>query len=649
MKLCKKLFGLMCCAAMAFSAGAGAVMPAVAETDPAEPADPPVQSVEIPDESELDGNPALYPAEDPDKDARADQTRHITFDADGEGVTRVGSIEEVTSPDGTKALRVKNPSGAANYLDLGKFEPGTESFSIAFDVCIPEEQSLDSASRTLLTNKDWSSYTNPGFMIGTGTDWKGVTADFSTENNSETFRMRNLPNTDGEWHTLVLTIDREGLMEYYLDDVAYPERSVYIGKLAGKSATTQYNLRAGADAVGKYGTLDTSYDNIRIFSGVLTRQQVAEISLPNVLRTEAASLETVYALAKQQYALTAQQEEAYTSAKAEYAEKAENAISSASAAEMQKLVVALRRAMRILSTDPVEQPLMQFLAVSDIHIDGGSPIGYPEISVARQKLIDYLTASNKIYGEENDATVIAGDFCKNGKDIDFKMFKEYFDMFQGKLDKNVMLALGNHEVMYYTDANGGYSKVAENYQNIVSDQAAGFVKTDKPYYDHWVNGYHFVIMGTEGRGDASAPVVSEEQWAWLEETLNDPENGNNPVFLVVHNPLIGTVTLSDKYHIGTQNDARLKEILKDHKNVIMLSGHNHNGVIDEKALVSNEWGHQVDLPANWQNDVSNQEGSYGTCFKVYKDRTVIESFSYRETRVDYVYTKVIEHDWVTQS
>ena len=151
----------------------------------------------------------------------------------------------------------------------------------------------------------------------------------------------------------------------------------------------------------------------------------------------------------------------------------------------------------------------------------------------------------------------------------------------------LLLTNGEHEtttiafwIFYEVKFNGSLNNVS----------AAGFVKTDKPYYDHWVNGYHFVIMGTEGRGDASAPVVSEEQWAWLEETLNDPENGNNPVFLVVHNPLIGTVTLSDKYHIGTHNDARLKEILKDHKNVIMLSGHNHNGVIDEKALVSNEWG-----------------------------------------------------------
>lgn len=132
-----------------------------------------------------------------------------------------------------------------------------------------------------------------------------------------------------------------------------------------------------------------------------------------------------------------------------------------------------------------------------------------------------------------------------------------------------------------------------------------------------VNGYHVIAASVRSWKIPKSPDV--EAWLMKEIDTAIAEDPMKPVFLMLHNPLPGTVTFAIKYTVGQYSD-EFMAWLKTKPQVITLSGHCHNVNEDDSCIWQGGYT-QVNIPivavgymrfdgngaANFQND-------YGTVF-----------------------------------
>lgn len=576
--------------------------------------------------------------------------RSWTFDSSADSPYTLHGGEEAVGADGSRAIRLRNTGSTAdNYIDLGELDLGADSFSITLDFKIPVEQVLKGAYGCILGSQNWSSYTNPGFMIATGSesnDFFGLYTSISSQVNATgaktTYRIRNMPNTDGEWHSLAIVYNRSGKVQYWLDNYHYTVRDMDISAMNGQPLGVA-KLIAGADAALKYPVIDTTLDNIKIYRGRLSKAQIAADALPLVIGREITILENIYDLRKSTGSLTPARAEACEAA---LRKARADAAAASSAAELEQIVADLRAAQD--AVDVTEQPNMKFVVFSDCHVDGGSGAGYPEVDIAKGFFARMLVAIKDKYGDA-DAVVIPGDFTKNGKEYDFDQFVSLYTAYNPGID-NVMITLGNHEMFNIKT----WDLIRDKYMQTVNHPELGFVKPDEVYYDRWVNGYHFINLSIDqgsGQFDANGfeareknfAVIGQTQLDWLEEKLAENAQPGKPIFVSLHQPMKGTSPLSDRYSMGEQ-DAQVKAILKKYPQVVFMSGHLHDGLLGAPAITQNEWGVQYDIPSSWENCLSNQDASFVTCMKVFDDRTEIEVLNYEEKRIMHGKTQVVWHD-----
>ncbi|WP_434748813.1 metallophosphoesterase family protein [Paenibacillus amylolyticus] len=83
------------------------------------------------------------------------------------------------------------------------------------------------------------------------------------------------------------------------------------------------------------------------------------------------------------------------------------------------------------------------------------------------------------------------------------------------------------------------------------------------YHDHWIDGYHYIFLGTEQPHPKDCEMSSEQ--AALDR----------PIFLFIHQPLMDTVAGSLQTRYGVNQDAELKAVLAKYPQAILFSGHTH--------------------------------------------------------------------------
>ncbi len=123
-------------------------------------------------------------------------------------------------------------------------------------------------------------------------------------------------------------------------------------------------------------------------------------------------------------------------------------------------------------------------------------------------------------------------------------------------------------------------------------------------------------------------VFSETQLQWLREKLAENADVEKPIFVTVHQALKGTFPRSDDgWSVGEQ-DAALKEILKDYPQVVYMSGHIHNG-FGSSPILETEYGTLVDIPSFAYNELGLLDGQVGYEVDVYADRIVFRARDYK--------------------
>lgn len=550
----------------------------------------------------------------------------VTFDdsaatdsAAGNNGTITGDVEFVDGVSG-KAVRISNPEDIAGknttaeqYIDFGapdELQFGTGDFTVMFwyqsDGTLPGEGAV-------VSNKDWSTGSNPGFAIG---DMKqGMTLNFRAQDSSgrlDTSRYGGATEA-GVWHHIAAVFNRTGNMTLYVDGAAAASQS--ISAQAGKSIDVT-SFVVGADGKHQCGVQDSYIDELKVYKKALTADEIADYTAPFVLQNKLDEYEALIASSS----ASDEKKAAFQSAIDDIRARAEG-VTDVSA--IRALEDELKAAYNEF-TGP-EDGIMSFEVISDAHISGTNNSASPN-----QKLIDAMDDIANDYTSGVSAVLNCGDYSNYASESEtqgyFNIIAPYKDQFE------ILTAMGNHDVRWLS---GGWEEAEGRYLGYNQDYM-GDTPDGQSYFDKWIGGYHFIVLNTQWDTKDRA-YLSPEELDWFEETLAEDASPDKPIFVVLHQPLYDTYTNSNAWPAGAQ-DHQIKEILRDYPQTVMFNGHIHDG-LGAIEVKQTDYGVMVDVPGMNSNDYGDGRGQLGFHVTVYdgKVRLDLRDYANDEWVSEYTY------------
>lgn len=214
-----------------------------------------------------------------------------------------------------------------------------------------------------------------------------------------------------------------------------------------------------------------------------------------------------------------------------------------------------------------------------------------------------------------DAIVGIGDIAENGLAEEYQLaYDELKD-----IDARFIMATGNHDIRLRL-----YSQTVDRFTKFTNALNADG-EAVKPYeegklaYSEYINGYKFIVMGSD-KTEFEEAYISEAQLEWLDAELA-AEKGK-PVFVVLHQPLKlthnlpttwGNGTNKEAGSVGDQNDD-IKAILAKHakdSTVILITGHLHAG-FSQYSYEQIEGFHSFNVPSLSIENKDGEDGGNGS-------------------------------------
>ena len=286
------------------------------------------------------------------------------------------------------------------------------------------------------------------------------------------------------------------------------------------------------------------------------------------------------------------------------------------------------RAGAAYSAQAPDDVLMNAAVVSDLHASNSA-------THERNVKLEHLFAGIAKSQTRLNALVLPGDLTNNGGMDEFGSLTSILKRYNAA--DSVIAAIGNH------DARGDMDK--EDY----ADNMAGYyalcqkmgVKTNKPYWSKDVNGYLFIVLGSEDEVKDRA-YISDEQIEWLDGQLEKAERRGRPAFIVCHQVIDHTNNVDVSWYfdgsIGEQSDA-VRDVIRSHTDngltVLFISGHLHESFGEHSF--EQPWPNLYCL--NMPSAQYNGEGGEGCMLEAYADRVLIRARNFIAGEwMDAVYT-----------
>lgn len=261
-------------------------------------------------------------------------------------------------------------------------------------------------------------------------------------------------------------------------------------------------------------------------------------------------------------------------------------------------------------------PLYEIQVFSDVHLTNNAD------HLHNQHFAKVLEDVKKM--SPNSAGIfINGDIADNGNEDEWQIFEK---MIQDAGDgiPEVYCAVGNHELYWGRGMEVGLQNFLKYSQPC----------EDKPYGDIWIEGTHFIFLGSESQGMTAE--LSKTQLDWFYQKLAENRDVNRPIYVFLHEGLQNTVAgtfdgqdFGGGYCANGVNQAeQFSAILKEYPEVILFSGHSHW----EMESANNMKVRDKNLPTIfntaavgylWNDSAVNIEGAQGYFIKAYKDKVVV--------------------------
>ncbi len=277
------------------------------------------------------------------------------------------------------------------------------------------------------------------------------------------------------------------------------------------------------------------------------------------------------------------------------------------------MTAAMLVAVGLHNVEPydVERPndcALHFSVMSDVHTEGNN---YTRYKVLTHALRD--VGKNK---SGSDAVVFLGDNTMNG-------FAGEQLLFHGAVKAllrtdRILPALGNHDI---GNGKGDYDELMNRWYTYT--EAFFGRHLEHPYYCEVIDGYSFIILGTEAQ-TSNTMRVTDAQFTWLEETLGKAAESGKPAFVFLHHP---TVAAEDEN--GKRTD-RLTDMLaaynREH-DLFCFTGHTHQDLRLSSFRTYNGFP-QASLPCltrltGEKDNVTTDDTGIGLEVEVYADEVVL--------------------------
>lgn len=530
----------------------------------------------------------------------------------------IGSPEFTAGKSG-QCIHIVNSSDVAGetkpaqqYVSYGnQLQLGKNDFSVLF--WYKADAHDTDKEGAIFSNKDYASGSNPGVVFADMKQGMAMNVHALNGDRHEIRIWDPAGLTDGNWHHIAGTFDRDGDAIFYVD-----------GKELGRSGISDiqdqtmdiaghaYNL--GADGVGQCGLENGYIDELYVYQGIIPEQELADMHIQQELQ---ARIEQCREMAS-----SSGRTEAEKQMFMQKINEIEKRAQAASTPEEYKALLTELENARADFLKPGES-IACFDVMSDTHISSAndSSGNYQGMHRAIQNIIKNYPDTMGIFN--------CGDYTNNGYEEQNKNFFEIIKTYEDQVEFTT--CLGNHDVRWKP-----WKEIYERYLRYNAPyMPEQYVKAGKVYHDKWLGpdrdqdgkgDYHFIVMNSEYRTKDKS-YFSDEQLDWFREKLaEDNEDGSKPVFVFTHEPLKDTVHWSNDWSLGDQ-DGVLKEIMRDYPNTMVFTGHIHNG-IDLVRAEQRDWGYAIDIPGFVSCDQGQPRGQYGWHVTIYEDRVVLDLYDY---------------------
>lgn len=227
--------------------------------------------------------------------------------------------------------------------------------------------------------------------------------------------------------------------------------------------------------------------------------------------------------------------------------------------------------------------------------------------------------------EKFDAFLMAGDIAEYGKKKEYKRFFSVTD--KQTVFPHVFLTMGNHDVRFQYKRN----------QKIIMDKVNEYLKIDtkgKSYYSYDVNGYTFIVIGTEKRVLEKA-YITKEQIDFLDKELERATKDGKPAFVMCHQAFAETHGLPEVWKtgdMGEQSDL-VRAVMEKHKNVFFITGHLHGGIFEGTYEILNKENnvHSLSVPGyRKENNFGIKDCGIGYYCEVYDNKVIFKARNFQQ-------------------
>ncbi|MBE6363898.1 MAG: hypothetical protein E7054_09635 [Lentisphaerae bacterium] len=251
-------------------------------------------------------------------------------------------------------------------------------------------------------------------------------------------------------------------------------------------------------------------------------------------------------------------------------------------------------------------PLLRFGAISDNHLDSRKPDSW-----ARTKMAFEFFKKQQV-----QFFIDAGDVTDTFQPEMFKLWRQmYQEVFSdAKSRPDFLMIPAGHD-------KSGAASTAAGYAEFVKLTGSGEVNPVKK-----INGYHFVSLAQW----ENIRILKKN----LDAAVADSAPGQ-PVFVITHVPPRSTTHGSGSKASG---DEALRKLLNNYPQVIVLSGHNHARLMDERAIWQGEFtavnlGSLAYYGDGGIANPSDRPKSYdASIWEVYPDKVVVKRYNVQSGR-----------------
>ena len=221
------------------------------------------------------------------------------------------------------------------------------------------------------------------------------------------------------------------------------------------------------------------------------------------------------------------------------------------------------------------EALYEFQVISDVH---QTELAYLEGITSH---FDMALADIKANSPNSLGIFINGDIADNGTVANYQFYLNKIK--KANLPFGVYASIGNHDWYQHTDA----------YFKKYANPTLG--ATDKVYFDFETEEAYFIFIGGDSEKDEAN--ISQTQREWFKEKLETRDTSKR-TFVFLHQgfgyTVGGTYGENSTGWTGTiVQEKEIREILKDHTDVVMFSSHTH---YDMNGKTSSMFEKTEDLP-----------------------------------------------------